>query len=416
MRYRLLILILNGLSRLALKRHKPTIIAITGSVGKTSTRRAIVEVLRAQYLNRVRSTVGNRNTEIGVPLAILGLTPAGNNPLGWLLRICKGCFAVLWNPRYPEVLVLEMSANKPGNIYNLAQLAPPHIAVVTEIGEIPGDVEHYVGPKNLAREQARVVEALPVDGWAVLNGEDPMVIAMRERTGAHVRTYGFSEEGEFDVNALAFELRSRQEGGDFVPDGVRFKVEYKGKVIPVRLSGTYGQGIVRAALAATAVGLALNMNLVEISEALAGLKGPEGRLKILQSVKRTILIDDSYNASPPSIQLALETLAEAPAGRRIAVLGDMLGLGQFTEAAHQRVGSQVAAVADVLVTIGERMRFAADEAQAHGLPAEKSFRYATAQDAARPVQELIRPGDVILVTGSRAMEMEKIVEEIRASS
>ena len=157
------------------------------------------------------------------------------------------------------------------------------------------------------------------------------------------------------------------------------------------------------------------MNLVEISEALADFKGPEGRLKLMDSIKRTSVIDDSYNASPPSVKLALETLAEAPAGRRIAVLGDMLGLGQFSEAAHQQMGAQAAGVADVLVTVGERTRFAADQAIARGIPADKVFRYGNAQEAARPVQELIRPGDVVLVTGSRAMEMERVVEEIRAT-
>lgn len=415
MRYRLLLFLLRKISRLALRRHKPTIIAVTGSVGKTSTRRAIMTVLRAQYYLGVRSTVGNRNAEISVPLAILGLTPGGQSTIIWSMRIVKGLLVALFDTRYPKVLVLEMSADKPGNISELAKLAPPKITVVTEIGEIPRHVEHYAGPKNFAREQARLVEALPVDGWAVLNGEDPSVLAMRDRTGAHVRTYGFAERGELDVGTIAFEFRSRHENGEEIPDGVSFKIEYRGKVVPVRLSGTYGRGIVRAALAGAAVGLAMDMNLVEISEALAGFEGPPGRLRLLAGLKRTTVIDDSYDASPPSLKLALHALAQAPATRRVVVLGDMSGLGRYSDAAHQEAGERAAEVADVVVTVGTRMRLAAEEAEMHGVAPEYVRSFSTAAEASDFVKETIAPGDVILVTGARELEMEYVVEAIVSS-
>lgn len=414
MRYRILVFFLHRIARLALKRHKPAVVAVTGAVGKTSTRRAILSVLRAQYHDRVRGTVGNRNTEIGVPLAILGIRPGGRSTAVWAWRLLEGLRAALFDARYPKVLVLEMSADTPGNISELAALAPPNIAVVTEIGEIPRHVEHYAGPKNFAREQARLVEALPVDGWAVLNGEDPTVAMMRERTGAHVRTYGSSEKGQFDVQATASEFRSRMEGGHEVPDGVSFKIEYRGKVIPVRLQGTYGAGIVRAALAAAAVGLALGMNLVEISEALAGFEGPPGRLRLLPGLKRTVIIDDSYDASPPSLKLALGALRQAPADRRVVVLGDMQGLGRFADAAHQAAGEHAAEFADLVMTVGTRMRLASEEALEHGVLPANVIHVHTAPEAAAKIKDLIRPGDVILVTGGRELEMESVVETLRA--
>lgn len=414
MRYKLLVFFLHRISRLALRRHKPTVVAVTGAVGKTSTRRAILATLKAQYHDRVRGTVGNRNSEIGVPLAILGISPGGKSAVVWMWRILQGLRAALFDVRYPRVLVLEMSADTPGNISELAALAPPNIAVVTEIGEIPRHVERYAGPKNFAREQARLVEALPVDGWAVLNGEDPTVVMMRERTGAHVRTYGSSDKGDYDVMATAFEFRSRSDAGKEVPDGVSFKIEYRGKVIPVRLRGTYGAGIVRAALAGAAVGLAMGMNLVEISEALAGFEGPPGRLRLLPGLKKTVIIDDSYDASPPSLKLALAALEQAPASRRVVVLGDMQGLGRYSDAAHQAAGEQAAEFADVVMTVGTKMRLASEEALEHGVVPANVVHVQTAPEAAAKVKDMIRSGDVILVSGSRELEMESVVETLRA--
>ena len=413
MRYRLLVFFLQNIARLALRRHKPLVVAVTGGVGKTSTRRAIMATLRAQYHDRVRSTVGNRNTEIGVPLAILGVRPGGKSTVLWMFRLLQGLQLALFDHRYPKVLVLEMTADTPGNIAELAALAPPFVAVVTEIGEIPRHVEHYAGPKNFAREQARLVEALPVDGWAVLNGEDATVSMMRERTGAHVRTYGFAERGDFDVRATAFEYRSRMQDGLEKPDGVSFKIEYRGKVIPVRLSGTCGQGIVRAALAGAAVGLAMGMNLVEISEALAGFEGPPGRLRLLDGLRQTTIIDDSYDASPPSVKLALTALSHVPAKRRLVVLGDMQGLGRYSDAAHQAVGELASAFVDAVITVGTRMRLASEEALEHGIPPNQVIHVSEAYDAAARVKDMLEPGDVVLVSGGRELEMESVVEAIR---
>lgn len=415
MLYRSLLAILNVLTRLAIRRHKPVVVAVTGSVGKTSTRQAIVTVLRAQYHGHVRATRANLHTELGVPLAVLGIKPCGHNVAGWMLQLFKGFWIALLGAGYPEVLVLEMAANEPGNITALSKLVPPNIAVVTEIGMVPEHVERYAGPKNLAREQARVVEALPVDGWAILNGEDETVLAMRERTDAHTRAYGFVDATSMplDVSATAFEVRTRNENGQDVPDGVSFKIEFKGTVVPVRIHGTFGRGIVRAALAAAAVGLALGMHLVEISEALSDFAGPSGRLRLLRGLRQSFLIDDSANASPPSVAMALETLRELPAKRRIAVLGDMAGLGKYTEAAHQRVGHDVALVADVVITVGEQMRFAAEEALQHASATLEELHFSTMQEAAVRLREMVAPGDLVLVTGGRAMGLEYIVETLR---
>ena len=208
--------ILGILARLVIVRRKPIVVAITGSVGKTSAKEAIYAVLRTQYHDAVRASVLNRNTEIGVPCAVLGIVPAGRNIVLWGVRLAKGLIASFLTLRYPEVLVLEMAADRPHNMAELAKLAPPNIAVITAIGEIPVHVEFFAGPKTLAREKARLVEALPISGWAVLNFDDLTVLDMRERTNAHILTFGFGEEA--NVRASAFEVRTYYKDGREIPE------------------------------------------------------------------------------------------------------------------------------------------------------------------------------------------------------
>ena len=410
----LLQVILWFLARLALKRHQPLVIAITGSVGKTSTKDAVFAVLRAEYHHRIRRTTLNLNTEIGVPLTILGLQSSGRNPFLWTWRLFRGLRMALFDPAYPDALVLEMGVDRPGDLRYLLRLAPPRIGVVTAIGEIPVHVEYFAGPRSLAREKARLVEALPADGWAVLNFDDLMVLEMRERISARVLTFGFGEGA--DIRATAYEVRSRMEDGREIPEGVSFKVEYQGNIVPVRLTGAFGKVSVYAALAAAGVGVALKMNLVEISEALAQYVPPPGRMTLVPGVKETLLLDDTYNAAPQSMHEALDTLRDLLAPRRIAVLGDMLELGKFTEAAHRIVGEQASRVAGIIVTVGVRMRFAGNEAIARGMSEDRVRMFSTTEEAGRCVQELLEPGDLVLVKGSRAMHMEKVVEELRADA
>lgn len=399
---------------MTLRRYRPFVIAITGSVGKTSAKEAIYAVLRSQHHERVRRTTMNLNTEIGVPLTILGIEGAGKNVVRWMPRLARAAAGVVWSPRYPDVLILEMGADRPGDIRYLAELARPNVAVVTAIGEVPVHVEFFAGPRTLAREKARLVEMVRPDGWVVLNFDDLTVLEMRERADVRVLTFGFGEGA--DVRATAYEIRTREEdNGRAVPEGVSFKIEYGGSIVPVRLTGAFGKGSAYAALAAGAVGIAMKMHLVEISEALAEYIPPPGRMRLSSGIKQTFLIDDSYNASPQAVREALETIADLPARRRIAVLGDMLELGKYAEAAHRAVGEQAAGTVDAFVAVGERMRFAADEAIARGMTQERVKMFSTNAEAGRFVQELLEPGDLVLVKGSRAMHMEEVVEELRSA-
>ena len=396
---------LAALARLVLWRRRPLIVAITGSVGKTSTREAIFSVLKSKY--RVRRSEKNYNTEIGVPLAILGIPHYGRNIFKWPSALIRVAIRVFFRDQnFREILVLEMGADRPGDIAYLTRLAPPLVGVVTAIGQVPVHVEFFGGPKELALEKSALIAALPPEGYAVLNCDDDAVMAIASRTNAHILSYGF--RGDAAVHVRNYALH-----GDGAPSGIRFEIEHGGAVAAVHLQNTFGKPQALAAAAAAAVGRALNMSLDEIARSLAHYESPPGRLKLLRGGKGTLILDDTYNASPAAALAALEVLEDVPAKRRIAVLGDMLELGAYTEIAHRRIGERVAGIADVFIGVGERMKFALDEARRIGRPIE-TYGYPTSSEAGAELEKLLQPGDVALVKGSQGVRMERVVLEVMA--
>ncbi len=425
--YKLSQIIVEILAKLYLWRFKPQIIGITGNVGKTSTKEAIGLV--ASRVKKVRIGGGNLNNEIGLPFNIISdSSDEYYEKGGSLIFGIKSFFkavAGLFSSNYPEVLVLEYGADRPGDIKKLSKKYKPHIGVITAIGEVPVHVEYFSGPEAVAKEKGRLVEALSASDFAVLNFDDLAVLEMKDRTKAKVLTYGFGEGANFRVSNL-----ETWSGGE-MPVGVGFKINHSDTFVPFKLSGSLGKSQGYAAAAAAAVGSILGMNpergregsqrasasygmnLVDISEALSEYHGPNGRLKILKGIKNSIIIDDTYNASPSSTHLALETLKELPGARRVAVLGDMLELGKYTIQAHQEAGNMVGSFADLLICVGSRAKFIADSAF-NQMSKENIHRFETSDEAKLKIKELIKEGDLILVKGSQGIRMEKIVEEIMA--
>lgn len=392
------------------------IVGVTGSVGKTSTKEAIFTVLSAKY--RVRRSKGNYNTEIGVPLTILGIPHCGKNVFKWLFVLIRAAIrALIRVDQYPEILVLEMGTDRPGDIAYLVKLAPPLVGVITAIGEIPVHVEFFAGPRQLAEEKAKLIAALPPEGYAVLNHDDATIHEVKGRTGAHILTYGF--ETDAGVRIIRHETRIRGRGAA-IDAGTDVALAQGSEIATVHLKNSFGKQQAYAAAAAAAAGLIFNMSLAEIAAALRRYESPPGRLKLIRGNKGAWILDDTYNASPASTHAALEVLAEFPAQRRIAVLGDMLELGKFTEAAHRTIGDRVRAAADLFIAVGERMKFAVEEAKMPGtgsgrtLPASQIFWFATSAEAGKKLEKLLLPGDVVLIKGSQSMRMERVVEEIMA--
>lgn len=396
---------LRMFARLTVWRYKPKIIAIAGSVGKTSTKNAIATVLSGGY--SVRMAPGNFNNEVGVPLTIISDLKEIKGIFFWFRVFFVATWKILVKSKYPEVLVLEYATDRPGDMKYLLRIARPHIGVVTAMGEIPVHVEFFSGPDELAREDSRVVEFLSAYGNALLNFDDEAVLNMKERTRAKTLTYGFGEGAQ--VHISNFEHRS--EGG--VPRGISFKLEYAGSFVPVRVDNVFGKPTAYACACAAGIGLISGMNLVTIAEALTHYEAPLGRMRMLKGVKDTVVFDDSYNASPLSMRAALETLKDVEGKRKVAVLGDMLEIGQYTLEAHAEIGRFAKKCANVLVTVGARAKFIADEAKKAGMPAKNILSFDTAEEAMRPVQDIMKQGDVVLVKASHSIRLDKVIEEIK---
>jgi UDP-N-acetylmuramoyl-tripeptide--D-alanyl-D-alanine ligase len=403
--------LLKKLSQLTIARYRPGVIAITGSVGKTSTKRAIAAVLSSE--RHVRVSYGNFNNEIGVPLTILGEWQEIKGVFFWPRVLFTSIAQLIRRTPYPEILLLEYGVDRPGDMRYLLEVAQPNIGLLTAIGEIPAHVEFFSGPEEVAEEKARLIERLPPGGVAVLNYDDATVMDLQDRTRAHAITFGFGEGA--DVRITNFEERSERVSAKngARPLGIAFKLEYAGSVVPVVLGGAFGHAQAYAAGAAAAVGVMFGMNLVRIAEALGRYEPPPGRMRLLDGVKGTYILDDSYNASPLSMHAALDTLRALPAKRKVAVLGDMLEIGKYAIEAHEAIGRLAAHAADALITVGPRAKFIAEAAKKEGMSRRAIMSFDTAEEAQRPVQDLIRKGDLILIKASRAIGLEKVVEEIK---
>lgn len=396
---------LRILAKLTIQKYQPGIIGITGSVGKTSTKEAIYTVLRS--IRNIRVSRGNFNNEIGLPLTILGNWDKVGGFIFWFKVFLVSILRLIFRMNYPELLVLEYAADRPGDLRYLLDIAKPQIGIVTAIGDIPVHVEFYSGPDAVVREKGYLVEGLMSAGFAILNFDDEVVLDMKERTRAHVVTYGFGEGAELRIT----NFQNRMEGDR--PEGISFKLEYGGSFVPVRLEDCFGKAQAYAAAVAAAVGLAFGINLVKIAEALTYYQAPSRRMKLIAGIKGSYIIDDSYNASPLAMRAALDTLKSLGKNRKIAILGDMLEIGKYTLGAHEALGGLAGKFLDILVTVGPRAKFIAEAANGTGLAKKNIFSFDEVGAAKEKVKGLIKKGDLILVKASRAIGLDKIVEEIR---
>lgn len=403
--------VLKVLARATVRRYKPRVIGITGSVGKTSTKSAIYTVLDKGTEKKVRMSGGNLNNELGLPLAVLGNYKKSGGGIFWLGALTTAVLRLvfIWSSRsYPDILILEYGADKPGDIERLVGLVRPDVAVITAVGDIPVHVEFYKSPGDIAREKAKLVASLSAGGVAILNIDDPAVFNMREISLAGVMTYG--TDSSADVRITEFKNQSK----DGNPFGLFVTLGVDNNSASITIDGVFGKSQAYAVAAAAAVGLIEGLNLATITEALALFEGARGRTRLLPGIKGSYIIDDSYNASPISGEAAINILEDLSADRKIAVLGDMLELGEYTEQAHLELGRRVASVADYLVTVGARAGFIREGARNAGLEKDRIKSFDTSDEAKREVQDLIKKGDLVLIKGSQGMRMEKIVLEIMA--
>lgn len=405
---KIIIAIITFEAKLVLKKYKPKIVAITGTVGKTSTKEAAVSVLGGVFYTR--GNKGSYNSEIGVPLTILGLKNAYFSVFDWLKNIFTGLSLVLQTKNYPRILVLEFGADKPGDIEALTNWITPDVSVITALGDTPVHVEFFSGPEALRAEKSKILKKLLSRDKAVLNFDDETVLEMKEKTKAEIITFGLRQGA--DIKGSNYKIMLSEDGK--IPQGITFKIEYKGAIVPVRIYNAFGKQQMYACLSAAAIGTVFGLNMVKISEFLSVYKSPPGRLKFLRGIKDTYVLDDTYNSSPMALHAALETVRDLPGKRKIAVLGDMMELGKHTMVAHKEAGRAAAKICDLIFTVGMRAKFIKEGAVDEGFKNENIFEFTNSRDAGLELQNQIKKGDLILAKGSQSMRMERVVEEVMA--
>ncbi len=404
---RIIVAILSFEARILLSRKKPHIIAITGSVGKTSTKDAIYAVIKERV--RARKSEKSFNSEIGVPLSILGLPNAWSNPFGWIKNIFEGLFVALTAQEYPQWLVLEVGVDRPGDMAAITSWVKPDIVVLTRLPDMPVHVEFFGSPEEVIQEKLHLVRALKEDGVLVYNNDDERVRI--EAGNVRQKTIGYSRYSLSDFTASADKII--YDNGRAV--ALECMLTHGGEAAVMRVEGSLGVQHAYNYAAAVAVGSILGVSMNEAVDALREHMPPPGRMRIIAGLKDTLILDDTYNSSPVALERSLQTLKEVKGvSRRIAVLGDMLELGQFSVRAHQTAGEQVATCADILITVGVRARGIAKGALVAGMAEEHIFQYEDALQAGKELQGLIQMGDVILIKGSQGLRMERTVEEIMA--
>ena len=349
------------------RRFNLPVIAVTGSSGKTTTKNMIASVMGERY--RVFKTPGNLNSQLGVSEAL------------FLLR------------EDHSAAVLELGMNRAGELTRLSRMTCPYMGVITNVG--PAHMEFFESIEGIARAKGEILDHLPEAGSAVLNADDPLVMKQAARSPARVVTFGRSEGADVRLASATTALS----GSTFVlSDGASFRINL------------FGEHQVMNAMAAVAVGRIWGIDDQAIARALQRVDPTPMRMEY-RKVGAMHLIDDTYNANPSSMKAALDALSAAE-GRKLAVLGDMLELGELGKAAHREMGIRAADVAERIVTVGALARCIAEGAMDAGMPASQISSCLSNDEAVAAVMAEIEAVDVILVKGSRGMRMEMIVESL----
>ena len=400
---------LRFMARAVLKKYKPKIVGITGSVGKSSSKEAIFSVLTEHF--NVRKNEKNYNNEIGLPLSIIGSLAGGRSVGKWLKVLTRWIGIIVFPVKYPEILILEMGADRPGDIKYLTEFIKCQIAVVTDISG--SHLEYFKTLNGIAKEKLSLVENISSDGSVAVNIDNPYIFKFCNHPKNKEKkfvTFGFSPEAEARATDIFYNYNGQGTEGI---KGLSFKLNHKGTTIPVRLNGVLARHSIYAALSAISVGIVLGINLVEIAKSLENFSLPPGRMTLISGIKNSFIIDDTYNASPVSTLAAFQAFKEIKATRKIAVLGDMLELGLDTEEGHKKVAQEFLDIkGDIFFAVGQRMKMGAFGVFSQEENQEKIFFFSDVFSAGKKLQEIIRPGDLILVKGSQGMRMEKVVEEI----
>jgi len=409
--------ILKHLAGRIVKRYQPVVVVVTGSTGKTTTKDMVAHLLKGDY--KMRATPRSANAEVGVPATIVGWQPPTIRRGGHSVSTKKGVAKLVikalhlaFGPRvnnYPDYLVLELGAGKPGEIKHFTDFLRPDVSVITNIGA--AHLEYFGDVESVLREKGLVFSHLKPTGTAIYRQDGEMAKQLKAKVGERrALTFGFSRE----AGLWAGEIDSGRQ--------LRFVLHYQGKKLPVKLN-LIGRHMIELSLAALAAVLSLPLRegdtpikLPRLIKKLADFKPSDARLQMFKNEKLGVeVINDAYNANPDSMFAALVTLGEVARERqrKIAILGDMLELGERDEELlHRQMGEVATNIVDLLITVGPKSAALAQSAQNKNLRLNV-ISFDTVTDLLPRLLGLIERGDLILVKASRGMQLDKIVEALK---
>ncbi|MDP1707127.1 MAG: cyanophycin synthetase [bacterium] len=397
------IVMLAFFAKAVVRRYRPHIVMVSGSVGKTSTKDAVAEVLSTRFF--IRKSEKSFNSDFGVPFTILGVKNPWGNPSAWL-SVIKSSIALLLLPNhYPNMLVLEVGADKPGDLARILRIVTPNAVVITKLPEIPVHVEAYSSPEEVHEEEFSPAYALPAGAPLIVPSDDLNTMERTKLISARIISYGVSNNATAIISKCDFyESEGRVAG-------MKAHVAINDEQDDLIVNGSVGATQLLPVAAAIATASAFNIPLAEALKSLESYDPPPGRGRLIIGKNNSVIIDDSYNSSPAAVEEALTTLKSFPrATRRIAVLGDMLELGRYSVTEHERIAVLAGESADMIVTVGIRARtFASAPGKAEVMQFDNS------RSASGELASLVREGDVILVKGSQSIRTERIVEALLAN-
>ncbi len=395
--------ILKILAQRLLKKHNPKIVAITGSVGKTTTKDAIFHVLDNSEDLKVLRNTGNFNNEFGLPLTILEQKP-GKNTIDWIVVVLKSIWKLITSKDYYDILVLEMASDGPGNIVYLCQIAQPDIAIVMNVERV--HLLNFKSLDELAHEKSTLIHMSRKDGMVIVNYDNFYTKNMIKIAGDR-KVYTFGIDKEADIRAG---------GAKDTKQGLNFNVIYREDTTVIKMPHVIGKHNVYTILPIFPVADFFGIDMKKTSKSLQTFHLPQGRMNLVEGQNKSYIIDSTYNAEPSSMKAAIHTLKDFPEGkRRIAVVGDMLELGYLEEKSHREIGRLLMeARIDLVFFVGPKMKWAMDEMENHARDyARMLFHFKDSFVAAREIALKIKEEDIVLVKGSRGMMMERVVHRLR---
>lgn len=392
-----------------LKKYKPKIIAVTGSVGKSLTKEAIYMVLAKKYF--VRKSEKSFTAELGVALTIIGCPNGTGSVLDWFKNLLLGLELMLFKRRYPEYLILEIDGDKPGDLSGVSSFIYPDILVMTAIGEVPSHIELFRDFESFLFEKRAIINAVKRDGVIIYNADD--VTTSNLLKDVEIKKVSCGVESGTDFSGTEPEIIYKESN---IPAGVSFEIKSGGENHKINIMESIGLQNEYAGLLAFAVGTNLGLHKPQIVASLNKFTALPGRMNIIRGIKDTTIIDDSYNSSPIALEQAISVFVGLKNdGKKIAVIGDMLELGRYSGDQHRKIAGLLNGKVEKAICVGIRARKIHEELLNLGFNTTDVLSFYSAEEAGKELQQILSEGDVVLVKGSQAMRMERVVEEVMAN-